>query len=259
MTFVDLHCHLLAGLDDGPDTTETALALCRMACAQGIRTAAATVHQLGNYRHNHRATIVDATTALARQLAMAAIDLQIYPSAEWMVDSTFIERMDELWATLLTINNQGRHALLEFPYHPPHHTAIIAELLKGHGVTPILAHVDAYAGLFADPSALRRLRSEGYIVQMNADTIDGRRGRKTQKQARRLIAAGLIDLVATDAHNSTSRPPNLQNAHGLVQRWGGNQLASLLFHDNPLAILRGEDITPPAAISIGRRMRSWLP
>lgn len=259
VTFADLHCHLLAGLDDGPRTMDEAIAVCQSAATNGTSVFAATAHQLGSFRQNHRELILAAAEGLQRELLRRQHNWRVVPSAEWMVDSQWVDRLDELWPTLLTINDAGRYALVEFPYHAPPHTSLIARLLAQRGVRPVLAHVDRYPGLFTTASQVRRLRAEGFVIQLNADTVDGRRGAKMQRQASRLLTAGLIDLVASDGHDTHRRLPHLAAAYAKVCRWGGDDLGKLLFHSNPLAIMGGEAVVPAPTLGIGRRIRRWLP
>lgn len=265
--FVDVHCHLCAGLDDGPATLLDAESMCRSAAELGTSVIAATAHQLGHYSQNSRTTILAAVTQLAAHLQKQQINIRIIPSAEWMVDSHWIDRFDELLPELLTINDNRRYALIEFPSHPPHHTDLIARMLGDRGICPILAHIDRYAGLFADSRRVRQLQREGFVLQVNADTVDGRRGKKLQKRARQLVTAGLVHLVASDGHDPTRRTPHLRDAFHTVSRWGGSELGKLLFEQNPLAILEGQSITLAPQIGIGtrlreqfeRRLRKWFP
>lgn len=252
--FIDVHCHLLAGLDDGPVTDADALAMCREAAAQGTGTLAATAHQLGSHARNSRDVILRATDKLARCLQSEQIPVKVHPSAEWMIDSAWVDAPERYFDSLLTINDQGRHALVEFPYHPPRHTALIARQLDERGIQPVLAHVDRFPGLLANPLEVRRLIDEGFYIQINADAVDGRRGGIVQSHSRRLLLAGQVHLVASDGHDVVHRTPGLRDAYALTSRWLGNGAADTLFRANPAALLDGRELATIPSVGWFRRL-----
>ncbi|MFO0948033.1 MAG: CpsB/CapC family capsule biosynthesis tyrosine phosphatase [Planctomycetota bacterium] len=253
--FVDVHCHLLAGLDDGPATSAEALAMCRDAADHGTSVLAATVHQMGSHFHNSREVILRATEKLAAELLAHGIPVRVHPNAEWMIDSEWVEAPQRYMDSLLTINDNGRYALIEFPYHPPRHTALIVQRLAERGIRPVLAHVDRFPGLLSYPVEVRRLIDEGFYIQINADAIDGRRGSPVRRASRTLLLSGLIHLVASDGHDPIRRPPRLQTAFEVVKRWLGNTVADQLFCFNPAALLEGRPLEIVASASWWRRFR----
>lgn len=250
--FIDLHCHLLAGLDDGPQSAIEAVELCRQAVSEGCHAVLATAHQRGEYPATRRADIIEAVIRLRMRLEIEKIPLQVLPNAEWLIDSSWFELSDPV-AELVTMADGGRYSLLEFPGRCPHHTQVIAERLATHGLQPMLAHVDRYPELLFDPVQVRYLVDDGFIVQMNADTIDGRLGNEPQAAARRLIQAALVHVVASDGHRPLERPIRLRDAFEVVRRWTDDATARLLFAENPQAIVAGNAITKPKAVSMVKR------
>lgn len=253
-SFVDVHCHLAPGIDDGPESLAEAVLLCRQAATEGCFGALATVHQRGQYPQNGRDAIFAAVEKLRQHLVYERIPLQVRPSAEWLIDSSWFELPDPI-VDLVTMSDGGKYALLEFPGNCPHHTDIIVKKLEPFGIRPVLAHVDRYPELLFDVAQVQYLVEDGFIVQMNSDSIDGRLGEEPQTACRRLIQAGLVHLVASDGHREEARPIRLKAAFETVSRWTDPATAELLFAKNPLAIWEGTDISKPPGVSLLKR---WL-
>lgn len=256
--FVDIHCHLLAGLDDGPRTLADAVAMCRLGQSQGTVAFAATAHQLGCHGAVTRQRILDATVRLANELRATGISATVYPSAEWMIDTEWFEDPSIDPADLVTINDGQKYALIEFPYHPPPHTALVAERLGARGVTPILAHVDRYPTLLRDPRAVRRLIDEGFVIQMNGAALEGKRSEGVRWAARGLVAQGLVHLVASDAHDSVRRTPDLAPAHAIARGLVGSATARLLFEENPTSVIEGRPTVRPEPATWRRQIQRWF-
>lgn len=242
--FVDCHCHLLAGVDDGPATAAEALHLCSWLVSQGIRSAAATAHQLGAFHAVTRSTIREQAEILAARLEEEEIPLAVVPSAEWLVNAEWVEKFDDLWPNLLTVADRGRYALIEFPYEAPLHTDLVAERLASRQVRPILAHIDRYAALLHDRRRVAEMIEAGFVIQMNAGAICGDGGATLQRACRRLLRAGMVHVVASDAHKPRGRVPRLAEAYLHATRWVGRVNADRLFADNPQALLDGREPAP---------------
>lgn len=253
--FVDLHVHLHVGLDDGPARWEDALALGRALVDQGVCQAAATCHQGGVFAGNRPQVILDSTKELQRALDAAAIPLRCFPSAEWMLDSVAVESLAEGLADWLTIADGGKYALIEFPFQVPAYAKIVGEMLHQLGIRPVLAHVEKFPQLATNPNRIRGLREEGYVIQVNADSIVGWTPGSLGSVCRRLIRSGLVDVVASDAHSIDGRPPMLREAYGVVARWSDAATAQLLFAENPRAIMEGGEVVEPKAVGWFSRFR----
>lgn len=255
--FVDLHAHILPGIDDGPHNLDESLALCRLLVDQGVDIVAATCHQRGQFAANQSEAIRDATNALTKALASADVPLRILPSAEWMLDADTVERLSDHLPNLMTIADSGRFALVEFPYQIPAYTPMVATMLRDKGIQPVLAHVEHYPRLAGNTPAVAKLIDQGYLIQMNADSIAGARSEAVTADCRALLRRGFVHLVASDAHSTLRRPPTLRQAFALVTGWTNPENARLLFHDNPLAIAEGREVVPPMAMNWLTRLRRW--
>jgi protein-tyrosine phosphatase len=249
--FIDLHCHVLWGLDDGPRSPEESLDLCRTLVSDGVAVVAATCHQRGVFTRNRPDTIRRRAHELAEQLSLHQIPLEIHPSAEWLLDAQTVEQLSHLVPELLTLADRQKFALVEFPFQFPTYLSYVAETLAEHGLVGVLAHVEKYHQLLTNPGRLETLLDDGFVTQMNADSIAGRHGQAVMHACRSLIQRGLIHLVASDAHSVDRRPPMWSAAWDNVLRWTDPETAELLFRTNPQSLIAG---TPP---HLAKRM-SWL-
>ncbi len=243
--FIDLHTHVLWGLDDGPRTTSESIALCRALVEQNVSAVAATCHQRGVFARNDASVIRERAAELQDILSTENIPLTVRPSAEWMIDAQTAEQLDSLLPTLLTLADQKKHALLEFPFQLPSYLPMVRQRLADHGLVGVLAHIEKYHQLLANSARVESLVNDGFIMQVNADSIAGKFGPGVMNGCRRLIQRGLVHLVASDAHSADRRPPMLSIAHENVVRWAGEETAALLFKQNPLAVFQGEPVTRP--------------
>jgi protein-tyrosine phosphatase len=253
--FVDLHVHLLPGLDDGPGAPDESIALCRALVDQGVELAAATCHQRGAFSRNHADAVREATRALARSLDEAGVPLKVVPSAEWMLDADAVERLDSCRSQLLTVADNGQFALVEFPFQVPPYVSMVVQTLRRWGVQPVLAHVEHYPQLLHAPQRVRELIDLGFLIQMNADSIARPRSDPKASACRRLVQRGLVHLAASDAHGVARRPPALKAAFDVVAGWTNPSTARLLFRDNPLAIVEGGAVAAPAPAGWLARLR----
>ena len=253
--FVDLHAHLLAGLDDGPARLADSVALCQRMVETGITLVAATCHQRGNFASIDRTQITEKFTELQNRLFAENIPLRIVPNSEWMLDATTTEKLAELVPGLVTIADAGKYALVEFPYQFPSYASLIPEMLARNGIRPLLAHVERYEIVAHNPSRVEDLISRGFLIQMNADSIANIAYPATVETCRRLIQRGLVHVIASDAHSVDRRPPRMKEAFDVVSRWTSEDVANLLTSRNPLAIIEGREVERATSLGWLARLR----
>ena len=230
--FVDLHAHVLAGLDDGPKTADAAERLVEAAWRAGTAAVVATPHFSFRYRYD-RTAAERALDALERATARRP---EIFLGCELEIsDETFRAlREDPRRYTL----NGGRHALVELPHAlSPCGLARLAERFFELGLTPILAHPERYPQMHTHPGAVREWIEAGGLLQITAESLTGRMGRRARRMAWDLVEAGAADFVASDAHDPAKRPPDLRGPFQLVAERVGVAEAGRLFTLNPLAVL----------------------
>lgn len=252
---IDIHTHLLPGLDDGPENEEEALEVISQAAAGGATCLVATPHYLeGAYQPEPQA-IREAVIGINARAAQAGIQIQIVPGMEVMI-SPAVPR----WVRhgqVLTLNENGRYLLLEFPSQEiPIYVKEVVFELQLLGVTPVLAHPERNLEVIAHPGRLADLVQRGVLVQLNADSLLGRWGERAQNCARKLLDTNLAHLVASDVHGRR-RSWQLASAGLLLEEWLGAGTASLFLEQRPAALLAGAHMALPEPVVERRRRRPW--
>jgi protein-tyrosine phosphatase len=235
--FTDIHCHLLPAIDDGATDWDEALAMARLAAADGIATAVATPHQLGRYGRNRGAEIRQRVEQLQRLLDREGVPLRLLAGAEIRVEPGLVSRIHS--GEILTLADRRRHVLVELPaevYIPLER--VVAEL-RAAGIVPVLAHPERNAGILARPEVLAWLVRAGCLLQITAGSLTGSFGPHPERLACRLVRDGLAHCVASDAHGAESRQPRLAAAFECVWRLAGWEPAVRLFCSNPAHIAAG--------------------
>jgi protein-tyrosine phosphatase len=234
---LDTHVHLLPGLDDGPEDAAGAEALARLMAAESVEGAVATPH----CNHPQWPTLTPESVFERFQQTKGLLErfFPVFLGAEVWVDWQFLQSLQQVgfpWPTLAG----SRYVLLEFPGISvgPEPAQVVHELRLA-GYRPVLAHAERL-GSFHDAAVLHRILEAGGLLQINAASILGEHGRQVQRLVRRWIAAGLVFVVASDAHHVARRPPALAAVFAALQREFGEALARLLLWENPRRILEDE-------------------
>jgi protein-tyrosine phosphatase len=207
---IDLHTHILPGIDDGSQTLDDALEMARALVADGVTAVAATPHVRDDYPTTADA-MLRAVDDLRGALTEAGIKLTLLPGAELAVDR--IPRLDERELRRLTLAGSSLYLLVETPYYgwPPE----LAEQLLGlriAGFTPVLAHPERNADVQGAPSLLAPFVHGGTLVQVTAASVDGRLGAASRETAFRLVEMGLAHMLASDAHTPDVRAAGMRAA-----------------------------------------------
>jgi len=235
---IDLHSHILPGLDDGATDLKEALAMARIAVADGIKTMVATPHVETGLYENSRETILAAVDELRGHLRENNIPLELLPGAEYHLEPDLPGRLQR--GELLTINDGGRYLLVELPAAVvPDYTVRVFYELQLQGVTPVIAHPERNLALTRHPSILYELVARGAVTQLTAASFTGG-SRSAAAAARAFLTKGCVHLVATDAHSSARRPPLLAEACRQVVKLAGQARSVELVSDNPLRVLQGK-------------------
>ncbi len=247
---VDVHCHLLPAVDDGPATVEEALALCHALTLDGITHAIATPHQLGRYEgHNTSIQIRREVEKLNQLLQEHAIPLVVAAGAEVRLD----ERMPQMIQAdeVLLLPDGGDHLLLELPRGAFIDPFPLIRALYFRGITVILAHPERCGGMAPRGETVQRWIEEGAAIQVNAGSLCGLYGQEAEAIAWQWIEAGWVALVASDAHSADHRPPCLTQALALVEQRFGQAVAHRLFAGNPQRLWQRQQLVPAPAQTPG--------
>lgn len=239
----DLHCHLLPDWDDGPRTWDDSLALARASYQSGIRTILVTPHvgrALHGIEEKPSGEIAAATRELELKLRAHGVEMSLVAGAELTMDDM------DLGARLkaephLTVGGAGVYALIESTRnHWPRFAANFMRDIFFAGVTPIIAHPERYAEVQQNPMILRDVWEQGALTQITARSFLGDDDRRTKTCALALLQAGMVSMVASDAHNARAKWP-AQTVEGILEI-AGESAAQRIFIDNPRKVLAGEPI-----------------
>lgn len=251
MHSVDLHAHVLPGVDDGPDTLGEALELARAAVAAGTRHLVATPH-VNEDRYIATEAIAPAVARLQEQLDAEGIPLRLHAGAE-----VALPRLADLDSAQLRAARlgHGETLLLESPFSrvPVDLEPLLFEVqTRGHQV--LLAHPERSPTFQHDPEQLARLVEAGVLVQITAGSLRGAFGTRVRDFTHQLLRDELVHVVASDAHNTDRRPPGVADAVHLADRTvpGIGRRAEWLCDEVPWAILTGGRIPAPPSLPASR-------
>ena len=240
VVFTDVHCHCLPGLDDGPATSIETLALCGSLVADGVRQVVATPHQLGRFERRCQAwAIRQAVEQLNQSLERMQLPLTVLAGADVRLDERiprFLES-DEI----LTVGDTGRYILLELPHEVFIDPFVLLARLADMGVTAVITHPERHSFLTQNPEYVKRWLEYSPCLQITAASLVGDFGRPSERTAWALIHAPLPILVATDAHDTTSRVPRMTEAYQRLSQRLGRSAADVLCVENPQRLIRGQD------------------
>lgn len=244
---IDLHAHVLAGVDDGVRTLEESVALARSAVADGVTRMAATPHVRADYPTEAR-TMRRLLAELRGALDSEGIALDVLPGGEIALDRVRAHTLEELRE--FGLGGNPSYLLVEFPYTgwPLDLPDLLFGLLAG-GVTPVLAHPERNDVVQEAPERLRTLVDAGSLVQLTAASVDGRLGRRPERAAHTLVGLGLAHLLASDAHAPEVRASGLSAA---ARALGDAGLARQFTVEVPAAIVDGGEL-PQSPLPSARR------
>jgi protein-tyrosine phosphatase len=233
---IDIHAHLLPGVDDGPANWDAAVEMCRLAAADGVETVIATPHQRHEQFEN----------AGREGLAALAVELQrrigerprVLLGGEIRVDQDILGEFDKLPGGSLLPLAGSRYLLLELPVVElgPNPFDLVHEVRLA-GWAPVIAHPERVPWLAAEVAAARDLVAAGALMQVTAGAFTGSFTRWVQSACSKLMDIGLVHFVASDAHDPVHRPPVLSAARAEVERRWGAETARKLFVDHPRAVI----------------------
>ena len=239
--FVDIHCHLLPGIDDGAKSLEETLAMASIAVADGIETIIVTPHQLGSFVHNDGNSVRAKTSQLQQYFTAHQIPLRVLPGADVRIEEGMIEKLQR--GDVLTLADRGKHLLLELPHELYFPLEPVLQAIRRLGICGILSHPERNLGLLKQPHLLAPLVEQGCLMQVTAGSLLGTFGKPSQDLAEWMLRERLVHFLATDAHSSKSRRPLMARAYERATELIGSEAASLLCRQNPAAVAAGRDVS----------------
>jgi len=243
---IDVHCHILPGIDDGASDLTESLALLQLAVADGIQRMVATPHINPGYFDNNQTTIQQALGQLRQALFQQQIPIEIAAAAEIRVTADLMPAFEQGQLPILGHWQQQQVLLLEFPHsHIPAGSDKLVKWLMQRGVIPMIAHPERNRDVQNDPKLLAPFIRAGCLFQLTASSLLGDLGSRHQDCAHLLLAQRLFTVMASDSHNVLRRPPRLAAARDLVSQLTDETYANDLVVHHPHLITAALDFSQP--------------
>lgn len=247
---VDIHSHILRGLDDGPQSLDESLAMLRIAAAAGTTDIVATPHANSTY-HFDPALIASRIDELRRAHPAPP---RIHSGCDFHLSPRNIE--DALQNPTRYTINSGRYLMVELPeMFSPDSIQHILHRLASKGILPVITHPERNPVLQRSPEAVQSWVQNGCFIQLTAQSFTNRFGRAVRQSAWRFLHAGLVHFVASDAHDTLDRPPRLDLVRDLLTREIGELPARRLLFDHPQAAI--DNLDTPLDPAIPARPAKW--
>lgn len=240
---VDIHCHILNGVDDGSGCLSESVEMARIACESGTRTIVATPHTNipGADGYVWGDALKRVLAGLNEKLRAERVPLTVCPGQEVYYHGDVVALLKRGEITTL---NGTRYLLIEFNFSSSYNTILEAcEVLTAIGVVPVVAHPERYEALKESAEDAYRLkRRGGCLLQLNCGSLFGDFGRSAQSAAHEFLSEGLADFIASDAHGPYVRTPFMADAHEMVSEMYSLDYAEMLFRDNPDLLIHDKEI-----------------
>lgn len=253
---IDIHCHILPGLDDGAVSMDEALMMAEQAVKSGTRAIACSVHsnQRGRYENYESPELKSHFERLTDALCRENIPLTLVRGMEIYATEDLTELIRD--HRLISLNRSGNY-LVEFGFlEDPVVMDRCIQRLVAAGIQTVIAHPERYVCVQEDPNLLYEWRKMGVYAQLNKNSIFGVFGREEAKCAQVLLEHQLISCIASDAHGTQFRTTDMTEIRHFLQRNYSEEAAELLLHSNPSRILMGRSIPdrfPPRRVVTRRR------
>lgn len=256
--FVDIHCHCLHSIDDGPVTLSDSLNLCKALVNDGVTDVIATPHQLGRYGDfNDAHKIRSIVTELNKELENNRVNLNVLPGADVRVDERICQLIEA--DKVLTLADKGRYILLELPHEIFINIESLIVDLSSLGIQVIISHPERHPIIARKPEVLFGWLEKSSHLQITAASLLGDFGSMAQKAAWQFMSMGMVCLVATDSHDLKGRRPRMKDAFDSIVAKHGKKIARLVCIENPLRILEGKDVLSARSVGIRRLIGERVP
>jgi protein-tyrosine phosphatase len=253
--YVDIHCHCLPFIDDGPKTMSEAIELCRVLAYDGIGTVIATPHQLGRFDNTNDAKqIREAVSIMNTNLDEAGIEITILPGADIRVDERLLDLIDT--DKVMTLCDARRYLLLELPAEIMIDIEPLVTELAQAGISVIISHPERHRMLSKNPQKIEKWLDYPVNFQITAGSLLGEFGPEAEESAWFFLRHRWAQIVATDAHGISRRRPCMTAASERITNKLGPKVAKDVCIDNPMRIVQGADL-PEAYQSIKTGVSIW--
>ncbi|WP_208560075.1 tyrosine-protein phosphatase [Marinilactibacillus kalidii] len=248
---IDLHSHILPGVDDGAKTIEDSLDMARLAVEEGITHLLATPHHMNRDWMNEKSKVIELVKNLQTEIDREGIPLTLFPGQEIRIYGDILEDIEK--NLILFTDEQQQYLLIEFPTSSiPTYTERLFYDLQTNGKTPVIVHPERNRMILEDPDKLKELVEHGALAQLTAASYTGGFGKEIKKFSKQLIEANLVHFIASDAHNTTNRAFHMQEAHdNFIKDYGRHKWHE--FHQTTKDLINGDVIIPPTPTSVEKK------
>ncbi|WP_407856503.1 tyrosine-protein phosphatase [Enterococcus hailinensis] len=241
---IDLHSHILPGVDDGASTLEDSLAMARKAVDQGITHLMCTPHHNNGKFNNPASEVIPAVDQLQLELDQRGIELTLLEGQEIRLTEYLLSEIEQGEILFTDLNNT--YLLIEFPTNEiPEYAEQLFYRLLSQGHTPVIVHPERNAGFRADLNRLIPFLEMGVLTQLTAPSIVGIFGKEIKKTARQMLEHGMLYMVASDAHNLKQRSFYLKEAYAEIRKIGGRKMVAAM-DQMARDLVNGDPVTRPA-------------
>jgi len=248
---IDIHCHILPGVDDGAKNVEDSITMAKEAAKEGIHTIVATPH-LNNQYDNRKVEIREKVEELNLNLQAANINVKILPGQEPRIFGEILADFEK--GDIQTLND-SQYLFIEFPSsHVPRYTEKLLFDLQVKGLTPIIVHPERNAELIERPDVLYNLVEKGALTQVTASSLCGYFGKKIKNFSIQLIENNLTHFIASDAHNVINRSFKMEEAFEFIESKFGTDYV-YLFKENAELLIDGKSIMREIPTSIKKKKK----
>lgn len=238
--FIDVHCHILPGVDDGAPDLETTRCMLRKAWDDGIRCIIATPHYREGFAETDIWKIFEKYKVTAREARQIDPSFQVVLGNELFYRSDLTELLQQKKAFTMALS---KYVLVEFfPYVSYRDLGNALRELQYGGFWPILAHVERYDCILSEPERVEELIDMGVYIQVNAMSVTGENGGRTKRFVHRLLKEAQVHLIGTDAHSMRTRKPAMKKCMQIISKKYGTDYADALGRENALCVIKNQKI-----------------
>lgn len=240
---IDLHCHILPDVDDGPKNWEMSIEMAKLAVDEGITHILATPHHMNRHWMNPKHNVLALVDELQDRLDAEEIPLTIFPGQEVRLHGEILANIQN--DEICFVDEFNQYVLIEFP------TATVPEYanrlfydMQSAGITPVIVHPERNHAILKDPNILYEFVNRGILVQVTAASFVGKFGKEIEKLSTQLIEANLVHFIASDAHNVTSRKYYMKQAYEKLEKYFGKEKVHA-FHQVTKDLVNGDVVSIP--------------
>ncbi len=232
---IDIHSHILPGIDDGPKDMEEAVQMALLAQNSGTEKIIATPHFSNGVYEVDRTAVDDAVGMFSRELWKRKIPVEVFPGAEIRITHDTCRMFEK---GMLPSLARSDYYLFELPNIVMREgICLVFRQLRERGVIPVIAHPERNYTLMKTPGLIKDLVFENVLFQLTGDSVSGKNGKICQRISKEMIQAGQAHFIASDGHDLEFRKPSLQNVFKMVKKIASEKTARMIMIENPKMIL----------------------